>query len=776
MSRKKRSKNRRAKGRTALSVPDEGARPDYRSRYYWLVPVVLAVVFTGVGLWWAQRPIESPRITQLVEDKVVLPAPTYVGGTACSECHAEQDRLWRGSDHELAMQEANKNSVLGNFDNVTFRYAGITSTFFKRDDKFFVRTDGPDGKLADFEIKYTFGVTPLQQYLVEFPRGRFQALSIAWDTRPKEQGGQRWFHLYPKERVTHTDELHWTGPRQNWNFMCADCHSTNLKKNYDPTRREYHTTWSEIDVSCEACHGPGSRHVVWAKHEEGWKKIDTRSKGLVVSLDERKDVKWVHDPHSDTPKRNPPRDTETEIQVCAHCHSRRAQLFDDDQPGQPLMESYLPSLLVEGRYYADGQLDGEVYVYGSFLQSKMYKAGVTCSDCHDPHSLALKETGNRVCLQCHESEEYETAKHHFHRPGSAGANCVDCHMPARTYMVVDPRRDHSFRIPRPDLSVKIGTPNACNNCHDDKSAAWAAAKVRDWYGHAPEGYQQYAEALHAARAGAPDAESRLLTLLRDQEQPAIARATAAVALRDWLSPQTLDALANALNDTNPLVRMGALESLERLPLQPRWQLARHLLRDPVRTVRALAASTLADVPVERLTASERADFERASNEYLAAQRENADDAAAQVNVGNFDAAQGQMDAAERAYREALNLDPTWVPAYANLADLFRRQNRDPEGEQILRAGIARLPQAAALYHSLGLLQVREKDTQAALASLRKAAELAPEEARYSYVYAVALHSTGRTREALTVVDEALKRAPGNRTLNELRLQLKQSQR
>ncbi len=393
MSRKKRSRNRTK--RESVSPPADARPPaTYLRSWYWLVAGVLAVAFTGFGVWWAQRPIESPRIMQLVEDKVVLTAPTYVGRAACVECHAEQDRLWRGSHHDLAMQEANKNAVLGNFDNVTFRYAGVTSTFFKRDDKFFVRTDGPDGKLADFEIKYTFGVTPLQQYLVEFPRGRLQALSIAWDARSKEQGGQRWFHLYPGERITHTDELHWTGPRQNWNFMCADCHSTNLRKDYDPTHREYHTTWSEINVSCEACHGPGSRHVTWARREEGWNKINARSKGLIVALDERKDVRWVHDPQSDTPKRSPPRHTETEIQVCAPCHSRRAQLFDDDRPGQALMESYLPSLLVEGLYRADGQIDGEVYVYGSFLQSKMYKAGVTCSDCHDPHSLALKEGKN----------------------------------------------------------------------------------------------------------------------------------------------------------------------------------------------------------------------------------------------------------------------------------------------------------------------------------------------------------------------------------------------
>ena len=770
MSRKRRTRNRINKGQTSSTPPREAVPPGRTRGLRWLIGGLLLVVFAGAGVWWVLRPIEAPQ-TPRADPKPVLTAPTYVGGTTCFECHTEQGRLWRGSHHDLAMQEATETSVLGNFDNTTFRYADITSTFFKREDKVFVRTDGPDGKLADYGIKYTFGATPLQQYLVELPGGRLQALNIAWDTRPKEQGGQRWFHLYPNEAVTHRDELHWTGLRQNWNFMCADCHSTNLRKNYDSARRQYETTWSEINVSCEACHGPGSHHVSWAKRKEGWETIDARSKGLVISLDERKGMQWIMDPQSGTPRRSVPRQTEIEIELCARCHSRRAQLFDDDRPGQPLMDSYLPSLLVEGLYHVDGQIDGEVYVYGSFLQSKMYRAGITCSDCHDPHSLALEVPGNGVCLQCHAPGKYETPKHHFHRSESAGANCVDCHMPAKTYMVVDPRRDHSFRIPRPDLSSKLGTPNACNRCHNEKPAAWAAAKVRQWYGRKPTSYQRYAEALHEARSITQDAGLRLSTLLRDHDQPAIARATAAVALRDWLSPQTLDALNDALSDTNPLVRMAALEALERVALETRWQLIQHLLRDPMRTVRALAASALADVPLEALAPSARADLERASNEYLAAQRQNADDPAAHVNLGNFYAARGQADSAGHAYREALALDPNWAPAYVNLADLLRRQNRDPEGAQILRAGIARVPQAAALYHSLGLLQVRQKNLSAALASLQRAAELAPEETRYSYVYAVALHSAGRTREALAVVDKALQRAPANRALSELRMQL-----
>ncbi len=695
----------------------------------------------------------------------------YVGATACKNCHGKEFQAWTGSHHQLAMQEAGPTTVLGNFEEATFKYQEIESRFFKRDGKYMVRTDDPDGKLADFGVKYTFGVTPLQQYLVQFPGGRLQALPIAWDTRSLEQGGQRWFHLYPNERITHKDELHWTGLRQNWNYMCAECHSTNLQKNYDSVRREYKTTWSEINVSCEACHGPGSRHVVWAKQQEGWQSVDGRTMGLALQLNERNGVQWLPDAQSGNARRSAPRKSGTEIQLCARCHSRRAQLFDDYRHGGSLMDTHLPSLLIEGLYHADGQIDGEVYEYGSFVQSKMYKAGVTCSDCHEPHSGTLRAQGNVLCATCHMPTKYDTATHHRHKSGSAGATCVACHMAAKTYMVVDPRRDHSFRIPRPDLTARIGTPNACNGCHKEKPAAWAASKVHEWYGPELKGYQGYAERLHAARAGTADAESSLTALSRNQSQPAVARATAVMALGNRLNQQSVNAVIDALKDRNPMVRAGALEALPGVPLEQRWQMAHGLLSDPVRAVRIRAAGLLAPMRSEGLSPAEQADFERAMKEYLAAQRRNADDPATQVNVGNFYLARGDSKKAEEAYREALNLDPHWLPAYVNLADLLRQTNNDAEGKKLLDAGLARQPKAAALHHSLGLLQVRAKNLQAALSSLKRAAELAPGETRYSYVYAVALHDTGKTREALSQIDAALMRIPGDPRLSELRSQL-----
>jgi tetratricopeptide (TPR) repeat protein len=746
---------------------------DSRRRRF-LAAGVIALLLLASGLLASRghwRTASLPETTVTAQQSATLSAPGFVGRATCAGCHAEQDRLWQGSHHDLAMQEANEQTVLGHFNRDTFSKDGVVSEFFRQDGRFMVRTDGADGKLADFEIKYTFGVTPLQQYLIELPGGRLQALSIAWDSRPQAAGGQRWFHLYPNEKIDHRDELHWTKLSQNWNFMCADCHSTDLKKNYDEASRGYHTTWAEIDVACEACHGPGSQHVALVNKTPGYESIDPRTHGLVVQLDERKGARWTINPESGNAVREPARTSSKEIETCARCHSRRGQWFADVRPGDPLMNSYLPAVLREGLYHADGQIDGEVYEYGSFLQSRMNHAGVTCSDCHEPHSLKLRAEGNGVCLQCHAADRFDTPSHHFHEAGSDATQCVECHMPAKHYMVVDPRRDHSFRIPRPDLSVKIGTPNACNQCHTDKSPQWAAAALRQRLGHDPKGYQDYAETLHAARTGASDAGSRLEALLRATDQPAIARATAAEALGQRLTPDTFPSLMQAMQDADPLVRASALEATDAVPPEQRWEAAHALLRDPVRVVRALAAETLADVPPGQVPSAERADLDLASSEYLAAQQLNADEPGSQVNLGNFLSAKGDVAGAEHAYREALAIDPGWIPAIVNLGDLYRQSGRDAEGESLLRDALERYPAAASLQHSLGLLLVRQKKLMDALPSLRKATELAPDNTRFLYVYAVALQTVGKNKDALKMVLKGLKTAPFDPGLLELRSEL-----
>ncbi|MEE8297164.1 MAG: tetratricopeptide repeat protein [Hyphomicrobium sp.] len=687
----------------------------------------------------------------------------YVGRSACASCHAEQLEEWSGSHHDLSMQRATAQTVLGNFDNAEFSYFGVTSTFFRRGDAFMARTEGPDGQLRDYQVRYTFGVSPLQQYLVEFPGGRLQALPIAWDARPKEQGGQRWFHLYPGERIGPNNELHWTGLNQNWNYMCAECHSTNLEKGYDPATRTFATTWSEIDVSCEACHGPSSKHLTWARRESGWEALDP-GKGLALVLDERKGIEWPLDPETGTASRSRARESDREIEMCARCHSLRSTISPRYVHGEPLLDHYRPRLLDEGMYHVDGQIDGEVYVYGSLVQSKMYHAGVTCSDCHKPHSLALKAPGNGVCMQCHLGAKYDQASHHFH--DNRAASCADCHMPPKRYMVIDPRHDHSMRIPRPDLSVRLGTPNACNNCHEDKDAGWAAAKLKAWYGAHPRGYQDYADALHAARHDAPGAAGGLRKLARDTSAPAIARASAMAALGAILSPATVDALAAGLSDKSPMIRHAALLSLEQLPAPLRVSHGTSLLDDPVRAVRIEAARVLADISEGWLSSSQRLNLRTAIEEYRQAQLANAERPESQTNLGTLYARLGQAQKAVSAYRAATELDPAFMPAYVNLADLHRLQGDEVQAEAALRQAAAVAPSNAIVHHALGLSLVRQRRLPEALEALQLATTLAPQNAQYAYVYAVALNSTGRSERAIRILETVHQRHPANRDVLE----------
>jgi predicted CXXCH cytochrome family protein len=731
-----------------------------------LALAVAALLALGAGLIYAlvERPIPLPGAAS-ASAPVVVPAATYLGAAACAACHASESTAWQGSQHALAMQEANAKSVLGDFDATAFTYAGTTSRFYRRDDKFYVRTDGPDGKLADYQIKYTFGVSPLQQYLVEFPDGRIQALPIAWDTRPGAQGGQHWFHLYPDEKITHDDELHWTRASQNWNFMCADCHSTGLQKNYDPVTDRFQTRWAEIDVACEACHGPGSRHLAWAEAKRAGKSWDgDDSKGLTVRLDERRDVAWTVDPATGNAVRLRPRLKETEIDVCAQCHSRRSQIAEGYAPGKPFLDYYRPALLEPPLYYADGQQRGEVYKWGSFLQSKMYAKGVTCSDCHDPHSGKLRAQGNAVCTACHLQGKYDTEEHHHHPPGSAGAACPACHMPTTTYMVIDPRHDHSLRVPRPDLSVKYGTPNPCTKCHTERDARWAATHIKDWYGHDPQGYQHYAAAFSAAAEGARDAGAQLRAVAADASQPSIARATALAGLDPSGSPASVDALSTAMRDPDPLLRFGALQALAQAPVELRVSLAAPLLSDPVRTVRSEAVSLLAPVPADQLDAAQRVAFDHASAEYLETQRYNADRAEARVNLGTFYANRGDAARAETELLATITLDPRFVPAYVNLADLYRATGRNTDSERILREGLDKVPGDASLHHALGLALVRLQRLDEAVGELKRATELEPGNARFAYVYAVALHSSGDTAAALANLKAAVAAHPGNRDI------------
>ena len=743
MARPTRHGARKAAATPAASQP--GRRP-------WSSLLVLAIVTTALALilWHGARNPGPPA---------AAPAPPqYAGAAACAGCHQAETEAWQGSRHAQAMQEATAQTVLGRFDNTRFTTNGITSTFFRKGDGYFVRTDGPDGRLADFEVKYSFGVYPLQQYLVPFADGRMQALSIAWDARPAAQGGQRWFDLYPGQPIDHRDPLHWTGRNQNWNNRCAECHSTHLQRNYDVQLDRYASTWSDLAVGCESCHGPGSNHLLWARHDAGSARFDA-GKGLSIALNERHQVTWQHDAASGNPTRSVPLASHREVETCVVCHARRRGISTDPGPSGKLFDTHDPSLLDAGLYFADGQQQDEVYIYGSFLQSRMYAQGVSCGDCHDAHSMKLRAAGNALCAQCHAPAKYDTTAHHLHAPGSAGAQCADCHMPTRTYMQIDPRRDHSLRVPRPDLTVEYGVPNACNNCHRDKSAGWAAAAIEKVHGPQRQGYQHFVGALSAARSGAPGALEQLLALADDGSSPDIARATAVAALGRYPGGRTLSALRRAADSADPLLRSAALDALLSFPPQLRAPLALSLAADATLDVRAKAGRALAAVPDQLLQPDQRALRERLFAEYVASELSQAERPESHFNLGSVYAERGATDQAAQEFRTALRLDPGFVPAYANFSDLYRSLGKEDQAAAILEQGLRAAPDNALLLHLSGLQRVRSGDSAAALGLLQRAAELDPDNPRFAYVYAVALHSGGQSAQAIAVLERSLQRLP-----------------
>lgn len=683
--------------------------------------------------------------------------PTFAGSEACRSCHAKEFNEWESSHHHAAMQTATAATVLGDFSGATFTEGGVTSTFFRNGERYFIRTDGPDGKLADFEVRYTFGLTPLQQYLIEMPGGRYQAFGIAWDTRPKEEGGQRWYHLYPQQALKPGSPLHWTGIDQTWNFQCAWCHATNLQKNYDAKTKTFQTRWSEMSVGCEACHGPASDHVAWATRGAP----ASEDKGLPVRFNERRDVTW---PMGDNGQalRSVPRTTAKEIGVCATCHARRQQFSSDAAGLRSLLDAFRPSTLESGLYHVDGQQRDEVFSYGSFLQSIMHAAGVTCSDCHNPHSGKLVADGNAVCSQCHAPARFDTPAHHHHTAGSSGSKCASCHMPPTTYMGVDARHDHSMRIPRPDRSILLGTPNACTMCHSDKSAAWARDAIRSWYPSAKPGAQDFAEAFDRADRGAPGASEALLRVASSPGSSPIARASALARLGRTPSPEALNLAVQSLKIEDPLVRTAAISIIAAADPATRASTLAPSLRDPSRLVRMDAARALAGEPEKMLSGDDRPAFEAALSEYIDAQNHNAERPEEQTNLAGLYREQGKVEEARAAYRTAIDLDPTFVAASISLADLERTEGNERGAEDILRAAIAANPDSGPAQHALGLSLVRQKRIAEAMPLLAEAARLAPDDPRFGYVLAVALHDTGKPEEAREVLKNTLARHPYDR--------------
>ena len=648
----------------------------------------------------------------------------------------------------------------GDFNDAQFTYADVTTMFSRRDGKFIVRTDGPDGALADYEVKFVFGVAPLEQYLLELPGGRLQALTIAWDTRAKAEGGQRWFHLHPDETIKAGDPLHWTGLQQNWNFECADCHSTNLVRNYDPVSGVYRTTYSEIDVSCESCHGPGSAHAAWARKDAGWEAAESRKVSLFRSTNERA-LSGRSIPRPAIVRAARRAQTTVEIETCAHCHSRRGPIWSPAAPGAPIGDSYRVALLDDNLYFPDGQIRDEVYEYGSFLQSRMFHAGVTCSDCHEPHSLKLREPGNGVCLQCHAAEKFDVAAHHRHAPDTTGAQCVvlshaHAHLHGRRS---SPRPQYSHSSPRSQREA--GDAERLQRLSRRQVAAMGRRSDQLVASHARSGLPALRRGVaggdrrRAGRAGAP---ARARGRYRQSRHRARERGGPPRSHRQRRPTRSICARCCAIPirwcaARRPGPMRGAAQL--RLDLLP-------LLDDPVRDVRLEATQTLATAPAQAFDAEARRRLDKGIDEYIASQRSNSDRPEAHHNLGILFMELGRAGEAEAEFKAALALDPNFTPAAVTLADLYRSQKREAEAEPVLRAALSRDPSAAAAHFALGLWLVRAGRHEEAWGELKKAAELAPENAHFGYVLGVAVASAGDRAQGVQILRNVLRGHPYDR--------------
>jgi tetratricopeptide (TPR) repeat protein len=676
---------------------------------------------------------------------------TFAGSHQCRSCHKQEYDKWQQSHHRMAMAKVTAETVLGNFNNSEFEHYGVTTRFFMKDNGYFVHTLGPEGVLGEFPVTHTFGWYPLQQYLVPFPGGRLQCLPIAWNVEKKE-----WYHLYPDTPPDPADWLYWTNQAQNWNGMCAECHSTDLKKNYDMTADSYQTTWSEISVGCEACHGPGSNHVRWAELPEMGRPV-IENDALAV--------------------RTSNLTSQQQIELCAPCHSRRMSLGDNIHRHADFLDYGIPQLLSPGMYFADGQILEEVYVYGSFIQSKMYARDVRCSDCHDVHSGLRIREGNDLCLQCHKQAVYDTKDHHFHKqkgePGEpvktpdgkvlfdvgTGASCEQCHMPGREYMGTDYRPDHSFRIPRPDLTQQMGVPNACNRCHVDKTASWSMEKLSIWYGQ--KNRPHYGTVLNAGRLRPGEVQKDLIRLAEDRLYPSIVRATALSLLASSPSEESRSALVRALSDETSLMRHTAVQNLYADDSIEQVNRLAPLLYDPVKAVRGETARQLVTTSTDSMTPDLRNQFEKALSEYQLAMERMADFASSRHNLGNLSAEQGNTESAIQHYKKAIEIDQEFFPAKVNLAMLYNRQGKNQLAEKLFMDVVTAYPDQFEATYSLGLLLAEMKKYEQAAVYLRQAAKGLPKRARIRYNLGILLQQIDNDGEAESALQGALAIEPNN---------------
>jgi len=696
----------------------------------------------------------------------------------CVACHQQSHDKWQQSDHAKAMVIADKTSVLANFNNVDVEHYGQKAHFFIKDKQHYVTisyddtvTDSAVETYADkshdtsyasitYQVKYSFGHFPLQQYLVETEQGKLQVLPFAWDSRSKADGGQRWYHNYSHEEIRPEDRLHWRQPLQNWNGMCADCHSDGLKRNYDADQNKFKTTFDNINVGCLSCHGDMSTHAKENKYRDIAKDVTSVQHPTSV---------WLRSVGDKTAHWQGKKRDNSFMDNCFSCHALRAPLTDGIKANTPFLDQFMPQLPSSPNYYSDGQIKEEVYVYGSFLQSKMYAKGVNCLDCHDKHTMKLKIEGNGLCLQCHGGEVYNVKSHHQHQESSTGAQCANCHMPTNRYMGVDDRRDHSFKIPRPDLSIRFDTPNACIKCHDSKSNQWASKNLAQWHGK-PKAISQSKQFLMALNSGQAIKLEDHLSIIADTQLDIISRASALQMLNFTTQMITIEILKPYLEHKEDLLRLSAVNAAVLLTPAIRVLHLSPLLTDKYKAIRVAAARSLV---TSHIAAKDQQFYNIALNELFNSNDISSWRGEGRANQGAIAIETNNLVAAEVAFLGAINVEPYFEAGYINLADLYRVQQRPKKAASVFVKALKNLPKSAAIKYAYGLHFVRQKNLAQALVLFEQAMVLSTNNAQYAYTFVLAMDGTGQSTQALDKLKVLILKYTDKGQLRELGLYLSQ---
>lgn len=717
----------------------------------------------------------------------------YAGSEQCRSCHRSEFSAWRQSHHTQAMSAVSDRD-LTQFDGKGHQFLDRRIAFNRQADGYTITEQIADGAEYNYPVAFTLGFYPLQQYVIDTGNGRLQLFDIAWDTRPASDGGQRWF-MIDIDQESHS--LSWNSSLMNWNSRCASCHTTGFSRNYlsEPdaaqaitsaatqsgitatVTQRYQSRWSELAVGCESCHGPAASHIEWAQSGA----TDNNEKGLTHLLAPPR--QWDNSGHLPQPSVKsaaqslPAAESMTEIraetEICFNCHARR-QLLKDESNHQPFSETANLRLLEPDLYYPDGQIKDEVFVAGSFLQSKMHTAGVTCSNCHDPHSNQLTQPGNAICTQCHNPERFDSQAHHHHED-SAGSQCVSCHMPTRTYMGVDERHDHAFQKPDPLLSMQLATPNVCLQCHTEAdNPDWLEHRVKRLWPQLLEGGSLRAETatlLNSLWQQTPPQnwEHKLNDLIR--RHPANYTRASLV----YAAPQALNAknFEQFLTSNTALLEVAGLNAVTRqTPLsQVRQSLA--LLKSPALNVRISAYKALLPFQPDPAQLPAYAnELLKAEAEYLEALQLNRDTPMAMVELANYHLIKGDSERSRQLLQEALAVEPGLLVAAINLADLYRAQKDDAAGIKVLQRALQHHPDNYLLHYSIGLSYARLKLAELALSHLQSAFQLSNQQPDLALTLIVALNSFQRSQEARQLLEQMLKRYPQESRFHALKATLR----